>query len=368
MLDRSLWFRPWGWFKGQALPAAVIASWLSSRLFVDLILLIGGLVRAIPLKQVFSAWDGNWYQLIARDGYTWANAIPADPADLQSPLQTPFPFFPLFPMLLALARQLGLPQLTTGLVVGHLSLLVGLALTHALVRKLSGKVAADWSCWFLAFSPGSVAYSLIYPEGLFLVCSTGAFLAQGQCRWWLASWLAAIATLVRPNGLVVSLALAGEALITGSRRRRVLGLLAPSLLVLLLWSAYLMVISGNPLIWVHAKQAWGEVSLFNLHASEGMFPWIQCAFGIVALGLLLLGWSSQPWGWRLFGLLWIVPSFFIGMVGFPRYASACFPVFASLGDRVAHFGGSIRYVLLSFSAAALALHTIQVGVLQRWIP
>ena len=196
----------------------------------------------------------------------------------------------------SLARQLGLPKLTAGLVVGHLAFLVGLALTHALVRRLSGKVAADWSCWFLAFSPGSVTYSMIYPEGLFLICSTGAFLAQRQCRWWLASFLAAIATLARPNGLVVSLALAGEALITGSGSRRVLGLLAPSLLVLLLWSAYLMAISGNPLIWVQAKQAWREVSLFNLHASVGMFPWIQFAVGSVALVLLLLGWSSQPWG------------------------------------------------------------------------
>ena len=71
---------------------------------------------------------------------------------------------------------------------------------------------------------------MMYPEGLFLICSTGAFLAQRQCRWWVASWLAAIATLARPNGLVVSLALAAEALITGSGSRRVLGLLAPRLL------------------------------------------------------------------------------------------------------------------------------------------
>ena len=346
----------------------MIAAWFSSRLFVDLILAIGGAGRALPLQRVFSAWDGGWYQQIARHGYTWANAIPADPADPLSPLQSAFPFFPLFPMLLALARRLGLPQVTVGLAVNHLFLLVGLALTHALVRRLSGMVAADWACWFLAFSPGSVAYSLLYPEGLILVCSSGAFLAQGQSRYGLASLLAAIATLARPNGLILSLALAAEALSSGSRFRRVFGVLAPSLLVLLLWSACLLLISGNPLIWVEAKRAWGEVSLFNLHASEGMFPSIQCAFGIVALLLLLLGWSSQPWGWRLFGLLWIVPPFFVGMVGFPRYASSCFPVFASLGDRASGLTLSSRHLLLSLSAAALALHTIQVGVLQRWIP
>lgn len=368
LLERSLWFRPWRRIKGNVLPAAVIASWLSSRLFVDLILAIGAVGRAIPLRQMFSAWDGNWYQQIAHHGYTWANAIPADPADPLSPLQSAFPFFPLFPLLLALARHLGLPQVTFGLVVNHLCLLVGLALTHILVRRLSGMVAADWTCWFLAFSPGSLAYSLLYPEGLILVCSTGAFLAQGQSRYRMASLLAAIATLARPNGLILSLALAAEALSGGSRFRRVFGLLAPSLLVLLLWSACLRLISGNPLIWVEAKRAWGEVTLFNLHAAEGMFPSIQCAFGLVALALLLLGWSSQPWGWRLFGLLWIAPSFFIGMVGFPRYAGSCFPVFASLGDRATRLALSSRYLLLSLSAAALALHTIQVGVLRRWIP
>jgi len=368
VVERSPWISTIGWLREHAFPAAVLGSWLASRLFVDLILVIGGLARSIPLKQVFSAWDGNWYLQIAREGFTWAHAIPADPADLHMPVQTAFPFFPLFPLLLALGRHLGLSRFTVGLVVGHLALLVGLALTHALVRRLSGKTAADWACWFLAFSPGSVVYSMLYPEGLLLVCSSGAFLARWQGRWRLASLLAALATLARPNGLAVALALAGEAFISGEGRRRALRILAPSLVVLLLWSGYLMAITGNPLVWVQAKQAWREVTLFNLLSSVGGFPWIQFAAGVVALTLLLLGWSTQPWGWRLFGLLWIAPSFLLGMVGFPRYAGACFPVFASLGDQVARRTLFFRFTLLGLSAAALALQTVQVGLLLRWIP
>ena len=40
--------------------------------------------------------------------------------------------------------------------------------------------------------------------------------------------------------------------------------------------------------------------------------------GTAALVLLLLGWASQPWGWRLFGLLGIVPSFLLAMVDLRR--------------------------------------------------
>lgn len=347
----------------SVIPAGVLAAWLSSRLFVDLILAIGGRQRDLPLGEIFSAWDGHWYLGIAANGFN------AEPITSGSTLgQTPFPFFPLLPLAISLLQRLGLSPLIAGLLVNHLALLVGLWLTHALVRRLSGQAAASWTCWFLAFSPGSVSYSLLYPEGLLLVFSSGAFLARSQGRLALAATLAALATLTRPNGLAVSLALGGEALLFSNARRQGLWLLVPSLLALLLWSTYLMSISGDPLIWVHAKQNWSEVTLFNLHTAIGGFPWTQLLAALVALGLLLLGWSRQPWGWRLFGLIWILPSFLLGMVGSPRYAGSCFPVFEALGQRVAAIGNRAGWLLLGASALLLALQTLQVGVLQRWTP
>lgn len=351
-----------------AWPVAVLAAWLSSRLFVDLILASGSLRHGLPLQQVFSAWDGNWFLGIARHGYGTAPLILSAAGGGLAAGQTPYPFFPLLPLLLAGMGRLGLNDVAAGVLLSHLALLGGLTLLHALTRRLSGTAAADWACWFLAFSPGSLAYSMLYTEGLLLLFSCGAFLAAERRRLWLAAGLAALAAITRPNGLVVSLALAGA---TGRTTRswwRGLQLLAPSLLMLALWSAVLMAISGDPLSWVKAKQAWQEVTLFNLHTSVGGFPWTQLAAGLVALALLLLGWSVQPLSWRLFGLLWIVPSFLLGMVGFPRYAGSCFPVFASLGERVSRVGAVLRGLLLVGSALLLAVQTVQVGILHRWTP
>lgn len=349
--------------QGFTIPSVVLAAWLSSRLLVDLILISGTLHHGLPLQEVFSSWDGHWYLKIATGGFRSPPIAAGSTAG-----QTTYPFFPLLPLGLALLQQLGCPPLIAGVFISHLALLGGLLFTHALVRRLLGPAAADWSCWFLAFSPGSVAYSLLYPEGLLLLFSSGAFWARQRGRTVLAGALAALATLTRPNGLAVSLALGGEALLSGGQRRHSLWLLAPSLTALLLWSAYLMTISGDPLIWVHAKRAWDEVTLFNLASAVGGFPWTQLLAGLVALALLLLGWPSQPWGWRLFGLLWITPSFVLGMVGFPRYAGSCFPVLASLGERVARWGRATGWLLLGGSAVLLAVQTLQVGVLHRWTP
>lgn len=350
---------PWS----RMLPPAVVAAWLSSRLFVDLILLVGGLARGMPPHDVFSAWDGGWFQRIALEGY--------DPSQLSGAAlaeQTTFPFFPLLPALIAAGRLLGLPTVVTGVFIGHAALLIGLALTHALVRRLSGPAAASWACWLLAFTPGALTYSMVYSEGLLLVFASGAFLARRQGRWGLASLLAALAALTRPNGLVVALALTGEALLPGGERRRAPLLLLPTLAVLLLWCGILLALTGNPLIWVDAKKAWTEISVLNILSTTKFEYWAQFCAGLIALGLLALGWRSQPWGWRLFGLFWLLPSFFLGVVGFPRYVSACFPVFAALGAWVARRDGPAGPALLALSAAALAVQTTQVGLLRNWVP
>jgi len=354
--------------RAHVIPIAVVAAWLSSRLFVDLILVSGSLRNGLPLQQVFSAWDGNWFLGIARHGYNSAPVILRSVGDGLALAQTPYPFFPLLPLLLAGMSRLGLNDVAAGVLLNHLAMLGGLALVHALTGRLSGAAAANWACWFLAFSPGSLAYSMLYTEGLLLLFSCGAFLAAERQRYGLAASLAGLATLTRPNGLVVSLALAGAACRSTSGWRQGLLLLAPSLLVLALWSAVLMTISGDPLIWMKAKQGWQEMTLLNMHTSVGGFPWTQLASGLVALALLLLGWSAQPLSWRFFGMLWIVPSFLLGMVGFPRYAGSCFPVFASLGERVSRAGTALRWLLLGGSALLLAGQTLQVGILHRWTP
>jgi Gpi18-like mannosyltransferase len=53
------------------------------------------------------------------------------------------------------------------------------------------------------FFPGSVVFSMVYPEGLLLALTAGSMLALSHKRWLLAGLLAGLATAIGPDALVV---------------------------------------------------------------------------------------------------------------------------------------------------------------------
>ncbi len=71
---------------------------------------------------------------------------------------------------------------------------------------------------------------------------------------------------------------------------------------------------------------------------------------MAAIAVLVAERKRLPWVWSLFTLLYLVPSFVLGMVGLGRYANECFPPFVAVG---AFLERQTRAVLVVAFAAAV---------------
>jgi hypothetical protein len=139
-------------------------------------------------------WDTRWYIEIANHGY---GASPNRPA-----------FFPLYPMSIkAIAWVTGGPLLV-GLVLSFAFFLIGLAAFHRLAVIEVGADGARWAVWGLVLFPGSLWFSAVYSESLFLMVSVGAVLCARRGRFAWAGVLAALGAATRSAGLLLMLPLA----------------------------------------------------------------------------------------------------------------------------------------------------------------
>jgi hypothetical protein len=130
-------------------------------------------------------WDSVWYLTVAHSGY---GDDPARPA-----------FFPLYPLAL---RVLG-SDVILGILLSLACFAVAAVLLHRLTAIELGAAAAGPAVTVLALFPGSLFFSMVYSEALFLALSVGAVYAARTGRWPLAGALGALATATRSAGLVL---------------------------------------------------------------------------------------------------------------------------------------------------------------------
>lgn len=306
------------------------------------VLLLGAGPGPGRVARAVSGWDGAWYADISREGYSFTSGG-----------RTPHPFFPLLPLALRLGSTLGLPAWLAGAMLSNVALLSGLFGLHRLVRRRFGAAPARLAAWSLAFFPGAAPLSMVYPEAAMIALATWSFAMAEERRSGAAGLLAAAAALLRPNGAAVAISLAcGFALSRDARAA--LRALLPSALAVVAWMAFLARATGDPFAFVHAKAAWAETTLGGVLAGSDTLPKLDLGmFGIAVT--LLLGTSRRlPASWLVFAALWIVPSLFLGILGMPRYVSACFPVFAAAGLLLARFPRTIDGPLLAAGASGLA--------------
>lgn len=116
-------------------------------------------------------------------------------------------FFPLYPALIHLLTPVtGHPELA-GVLISAGALLVALVLLHRLTELELGRPAADATVRLLAFAPLAFFFTAIYTEALFLALTVGSLYAARTGRWRLACGLGALATLTRPTGILIGVAL-----------------------------------------------------------------------------------------------------------------------------------------------------------------
>jgi len=135
-------------------------------------------------------WDSAWYLTVAHEGY---GADPARPA-----------FFPLYPLLL---RVLG-SDIVAGIALSLACFAVASLLLHRLTEIELGPAAAGPAVLALALFPGSLYFSMVYSEALFLVLSIGAVYCARTGRWAWAGALGGLAGATRSAGLVLIVPLA----------------------------------------------------------------------------------------------------------------------------------------------------------------
>jgi len=321
--------------------------------------------------EIFAAWDSGWYFDIASRGYYFN-------ADGQSSIA----FFPLYPMLMrAVAWPFGGTDRAiwmAGIVVSSAAFVLALLAVHRLTQQLFGdREVARRAVLYLALFPFSLFFTRVYAESIFLLTSVLAVSRAYDGRWWRAGLWAALATLARPNGILIGLPLVLMAL-GGRPEARVLALrfvaLLPVPFAMAGYCAYVYTLSGDPLGWLSAQAQWGY--------SLGHRPWqqlVQLIDQLLKYGLYDYFFVSPLAAYRLFHgaaaltFLALTPAIFkrLGapmgayvlvsllipltgnaLEGIGRYAAVLFPAFMVVGSFTSP---RVHEAILVASALFLAL-------------
>jgi hypothetical protein len=339
-------------------------------------------------------WDAGWYLGIALNGYDY------DP-NARSTAQQNVAFFPAYPMAMrAVTAWLGgriirpdeptsgnriewqyalhRRALLAGLLVSIGAFGWGLVYLYRLVRALGGDETAAASAVILTCAwPCALFYSAVYTEGLFFLGVVGAWYHLRERQWAAAFVWGVLTGLARPNGFLVSAPLAllavadwraiwrGDA---SARRTALLGVAAsagPGIGVLI-FSAYLDSLTGHPLAWLEAHQAWGRVAtdvagLFteraDIIANQGFYAYtigqpielLNATFVIAAIILAVPITRRFGLAYGAFLLLMIGPPLFRGgFLSLGRLTSTLFPLFLYMGWRLR--GTPLAVAVMAFAA------------------
>jgi hypothetical protein len=207
------------------------------------------------------AWDFNWYDLIARDGY------PAGRGGRQ------YAFFPLWPLLLHWAGAHWDIVVGGGLAwAASAAAFLGLSAGLPPVRLRS---AVALACW-----PGSFALALAYPDALALAAAAwaAAFALRGRPLG--AGALGAIAAFARPTGVLIALPLAWLA--RGRGPRGWLGAALPVATAVGV-EAYFWARSDDATAFFDAQRLWGR------KGPSGLGKWADHLAGVLERHGLLIG-------------------------------------------------------------------------------
>ncbi len=134
-------------------------------------------------------WDAAIYSGIATGGYQhlWQTA-----------------FYPMLPGLEhALAPLVGGDTSLAGLIISNVAAFLTLGLLRVLVERQFGRAVARRTLIYLLVFPTAFYFITPYTESLFLLLSVACFLALTSRRWLLAGFLAALAALTRPVGVLL---------------------------------------------------------------------------------------------------------------------------------------------------------------------
>jgi hypothetical protein len=341
----------------SALRAAVV-PFLVSRAIAATFISVSAVVfaeRPLTIAE-FARFDGHWYTHIADNGYSM---------DYVPGVQTAWPFFPLLPSVMRTLGYLGIGTQLAGVLLNHVVFLVALAGIHRIACRHGSERSARLAVWATALFPTSFLLTMVYPSAIVLASSVWAFVFVEERRDVPAGVLAAAATLARPNGIIIAITLVIAARVAW---RRVPALLGPSLVALAAWLAYVWHRTGDPRTVLWAKDGWREITLemFVSSADDTLVVVPHLTLAVAVMAALVIERRRVPGAWTALTTLWLVPSFYMGMVGMGRYAAASFPPFVAAGRILERRRRPIRAALFGAAVAGQALACYWVNWVKHW--
>src|SRR5712692_2393313 len=259
-------------------------------------------VNTIAFFTSWNRWDAANYVRIAQYGY-------------QRVYDTAF--LPLFPLLIsAIAHLLGSwSYLLVGMILSNAALLGSLFVIYQLAVEVQGEQVAQRTLIYLCIFPTAFFFFAAYNESLFLLLTSGAFLAMRRQRWWLAGILGMLAGTTRPAGLFLGVIYIWE--LWASRESVAAALqkiwlrLLPILLIplgLVGYCVYCWMTFGDPIAFVMVQSHWARqlawpwqgigVSLYELFWNQpfGSFNEVHIILDLGAtvgfIVLAILGWRK----------------------------------------------------------------------------
>lgn len=270
--------------------------------------------------ELLATWDGRWYRTIAHRGYLLIPGHQSDPA-----------FFPLLPFLERTLHFAGVSLTIGGIVLANLGFLVGIFVFYALSKELLPERDALRTVIYLTIFPVSYVFSMAYPEGIVLPAMAGAALFAIRGRWLLCAACVFVATLGRPEGVVLVIPIA--AMLVRSWHRlpladRAKGLTAALAgpLAILTFMGYLWSATGDPFAWNKAERIWGRsfqlrglysagVELMAMPRHHNYWLLRDAAFVAIYMILLLVALRARiPWYWVLAGAVTVLLPLWSGSV------------------------------------------------------
>ena len=301
---------------------------------------IGGLKPGHSFDRL-AAWDGGWYIIAAQHG--WPHTVPTSGG---FPAYSTLAFFPGFPMAIRAVHAVGLSWIFAGFVASLIFQVAMVILLWQLVKEIWGETVADRGMLLFLFSPGALAFALIYSEPMLFAAAAACLLALRR-RWWLvAGAAAAIGTAVRPVGVALVACCAWEAARAIRTERNWAAVAAPLLSPLGIagWMGYLWAHTGSPFTWSKAEKAWDDsfdpftlIKRFFFHEVTHtgqhlprFLPEAGALFCIVALVLL---WRAKgPALLLVYSVVVVLIAASSKMVGLrPRLVETAFPLVLVFG-------------------------------------